>query len=582
MGSSYTDKYKILKTFKKDTLQNVLIGSNKENDSNVVVINILYKDKTFEVLSKLQLSKGLHNLVHLEENQNSLIVITEYKEGTPLDVYLSYFDTTLKHKINLAYEYMTKIVRYDIFHNSVKKVLIDESQINIKNGELHFSELLFLNDDFSDPISFNIIASKIASIIEKIVFTKTNTQDIYYQSEAKKITEFINRLRKDANNFNSIEEVYDAFRKIYIYNFFMDEEYKLDNKDKEALHLNEKNNNLPHNKIIGFNEMDNLKNNSKKLDVDKSIKAGLAMSSNNRIMNSNEILIGNEENAFDYENPNEYKRKSRNYMPIVVIGGILVVILLFSILYKPVLNFLNLSTTSSHTKTEAYFEYSKISSNTYYFENKSKIFGKDNDTTQISWQIYKRDKLVEEINDEPSLKIRFENQGEYRIVLTITDKYGNTDNYDEIIYNNTMEIDELKNKIESEEKLNNLSLVYSNESIVKDYNAYRSGDHSLKLGKKGKFNSQKIIIDKINITDVPSLSMWIAPSSKENIKILVRGFKNNKSQFLKHVTFSPKEINTWELVEISGLSENIDKIEITFKNFNSPIWLDDIIIGSYK
>lgn len=597
MSNSYTDKYEILKTFKKDELQTVLIGSNKEKSSEVVVINIFNKDRASKFLSKSQFPKGLNNLVHLEEQDNELIVITEYREGTPLDSYLSYFNTTLKHKINLAYEYMNKIVKYDTFQSHIKNVLIDESQVNISNDELFFNELLFLDENVPDPTDFNTIALKIGNVIEKIIFTNKSTDEQNNDSTLKKISDFINKLKNDEHSFNSIQGVYDAFRKIYIYDLFMEDEPMSSIEGNEFSKSENKDN--PDNIIIGQNE---IVNNVEKIDADQANKDedsniekdkslediednisddinDSSKDGNKPIMDSTEILIGNEEPEEDFD---DYSPKRKSNAPKAAIGAILLAILLLALLSKPVLNTFKPDTKSTEPGINAYFEYNTDPSDTYYFQDKSKISGKDNEIVELSWNIYKGDKSIHETLNKKSLKIRFESEGQYKVLLKSKDKYGNVDEYSEIISKNELELDELKNNESTVEKLDNLNVNHSSNSIVKDYRVFRSGNHSLQVGKEGENNSEKIIIDNINIKDNPTISMWIAANLKEEIQISAKGYKNNKLQFEKQIAFTPKELKSWEMVEFSDTSKNIDKIELTFKNFTSPIWVDDIEISLYK
>ena len=76
--------------------------------------------------------------------------------------------------------------------------------------------------------------------------------------------------------------------------------------------------------------------------------------------------------------------------------------------------------------------------------------------------------------------------------------------------------------------------------------------------------------------------MWIASSSKETVNISVKGYRNDTLQFTQGISFTPKEVNAWEMVEISSTTKNVDKIELIFKGFTSPIWLDDIEVSWYK
>ena len=563
MSNSYTSKYEILKSFKEDKYQNVLIGSNREKADEVVVINIFHKNEISKVISKSQFPNGLNNLLYLEEDQNDLVVITEYQEGTPLESYLEFFDTTVKHKINLAYEYMSKIVKYDSFSNSIKSILIDESQVIFKDKELYFNELLFLDEVFSKPVEFNAIALKLATMIEKIVFSKDPTDDQDNDRASEAILGFINKLKSNEHTFRNIEDIYNEFRKIYIYDLFMEEGDGVQEGGDD-------NNNL----LIAD---DPFNGESDVLNTDFTNEDGIDN-------DSNDIFIDDEEIIFKTENRGEEKRRFTKYGPIIAIGVVVIAILLYVSLDFDKLTFnpLNEKNQSESIKLEAHFLLEKVN-DLYYFTEMSKVHGKDNSILKRDWEILKGDTVIRNIADKKSLKIQFDNEGEYKVILRIKDKYGNTDEYSEnIVYRKKLEIDELKNSMGLKEKLDNLNLRYSDKTIVKDYRAFRSGNYSLKLGEEGKVNSETLVVDNIDVENKPIFSMWIASNSRENISISIKGYKNKRLQFQKPMSFMVKEANIWEMVKLNEITKDVDMIEIIFNNFSSPIWIDDIEISSYK
>jgi len=602
MNGLYKDKYEILKTFKDNEYQTVLIGSNKENPVEVVVINILHKNKMSKVISKSQFPNGLHGLLHLEDIEDDLVVVTEYREGTPLESYLKFFDTTIKHKFNLAYEYMSKIVKYDIFHNSIKKILIDESQIIIQNKELSFNELLFLDDGFGESTEFNVITSTIGKTIEKIIFSKDPIDDKDNDHTSQSILKLINKLKNNDHEFKNIEDVYNAFRKIYIYGIFMEDEYRLGNDEAAQVKDDSLSKESIDTKAIGYNEIteseENVENNDymkdavEKLETDKAHEdslhydlddsESLPKEEEDPYADLDKFFIGNKQLIGNPQNHKERRKKRGSYIPIAI-GILLLAALLYGAfaLSKPLLKSFKSNSTEEISKPEAYFICQKIA-DSYHVTNESKVYGKDNEIVETSWKIYKGDELMREIDNKKSLEIRFENEGSYTVVLNIKDKYGNIDDYrEEIIYNNKIEIDELETNSNSEEKLDNLNLSYSS-TTAKDYEAFRGGNYSLRLGKEGKANSEIIIIDNLDVENKPIISMWIAASSKENIDVLIKGYSSDILQFSETIPFIPKETNTWEMIEISPTAKNIDKIELIFKDFNSPIWLDDIQVSQYK
>lgn len=611
MSNSYKEKYEVLKTFKEDIYQTVLIGSNKDNSDEVVVVNILHKEKVSKIISKSQFPNGLSNLLHLEDVEDDLVVVTEYKEGTPLGSYLKFFDTTVKHKINLAYEYLAKVVKYDTFHNSIKKILIDESQIILKDKELYFNELLFLDEDFSQPTEFSVVSSKLGEMIEKIVFSKEPIEDKDNDKISQKIFDFIDKLKNSHNGFTSIEGIYNYFRKIYIYDVFMEDEYRLDNSDTQ--HSKANNTVIPPGisniDAIGYSEVlesdkgnqpDTTETDSTTLAEDTVFEDNPTQHENaieeslndeNELTNNfNEVLIGNEEISNESSKSknikkNRYKKRKKpqnSLIPKIAIGVILLFLLLYGTLSViPAFNSIESNPNPELIKSEAYFTYQK-NGDYYHITNNSKIYGEDNAIQEVLWKIYKDDKLIHQVPNDKSLRIRFDKEGQYSIVLSIEDKYGNIDDYSETIVYTKLDIDELKSNIASEEKLDDLDISYSERNIKKDYQAFRSGSYSLKIGNENSSNFEKITIDNIDIENKPIISMWIASDLKESINISVKGYRNNTLKFTQGISFTPKELNTWEMVEISGTTKNIDKIELIFKNFTSPIWLDDIEVNSYK
>lgn len=668
MGNSYTKKYEVLKTFKKDHYQKVLIGADKKDPDEVVVINILHRDRVSKTISKSQFPKGLNNLIHLEETDDELVVVTEYKEGTPLESYLEFFDTTVKHKINLAYEFLTMVVKYDNFNNSIKKILIDESQITVKDDKLYFNELLFLDEDFSEPTEFSVISSKLGKIIEKIVFSKEPEEDKDNDRASRSILKLISKLNSNDHNYQNIHAVYNAFRKIYIYEIFMEDESvqeEEDNEDStpiviippketitsealedsemmelknevtelknqkdkatdslpddsevlkdEALEADapleeEPTEELDDTRDISEEELNDIGNvsqeelvdikddsNEKLEDVEdvsqeqSSDSKDIYEDNDELIANLNEMFAENKDVLDEADNHEKPKAKSRGYIGKIAIGVLLLALISFGAvkLLNPVLDSFKPSSPIQSPGVEAYFVYEKIA-DSYRIKNESKILGKDNALVEILWEVSKGDTIIERVNQKVEeskkvLDITFESEGQYTIVLNVKDKYGNTDEHKEVIlYNNKVEIDELKNNTDTEEKLDNLSLNYSSSSIVKDSKAFRSGNYSIRLGEEGKNNSEKIFIDNIDIKNKPMVSMWIASNSKDKVSIIVRGYRNNVVQFSKQIAFTPKEAKAWEMVEISETTKNIDKIELVFKDFISPIWLDDIEVSSYK
>lgn len=608
MSKSYMDKYEILEKFKQNEYQKILIGSNKENSDEVVVINILPKRKFNKTISISQVQRGLNNLIHIEDSDNEMIIVTEYNEGTPLDSYLDYFNTTLKYKINLAYEYLSKIIKYDVFNNSVKNIFVDESQIIIKEDILYFNELLIFDPGYDEVNTFSPIAKKIGSIIEQIIFKKEpkDTNSIENTKVIESIRNFISSLNNGENNYKSIQDIYNDFRKIYIYDLYMEDEYKIHNKnvpsdsssyipslhsssdpkysddmDNESLDENINGDNIDkHDEEVILEEGED-KNSSDTEDISMNIDRTSEEKElpNHRQKNyPKEILIGYEEVKSSNQDLEDNK-KSKSFLPKILIAAALIGALLYGVFGLDLIRL-----NSEPTEPVAYFEIDK-KEDKWNFLNKSSIYGDDNEIKEVLWEIFSNDKVIKSFNTLNLENLKFNKDEEYKITLKIKDKYDRwSQGYSEVIYNENLKIDELQSSIGGSEKLDKLDLRFADKAEVnKDYSFFRKGGKfSLKIEKEGINSSETINIEGVNTKNKPMISFWIATSTKDTVDLSIKGYKSNNLVFDKSLSHSPKAIKTWEMIQLSNTSKNIDSLEITLSNYKSPIWIDDIDIGTYK
>ncbi len=554
MSNLYTDRFNIHKIFSQNEYQKILIGSSRENPEQIVVINIINKANTKDVISTSQFSKGLANLISLEKTEDEFIIITDYHEGTPLTKYLEYFDATPKNRINLAYEYLNKAVHYDVFNNSLKSLLIDESQIVIKDNTLFFNELLILNEDVKEYKKFDNVIKILVKILEKIIYVN-EPNETFEDESLTKVANFIDKLKNDDHNYINLEEIYEDFRKIYIY----------------ELYLNQDSNEIPKN-LDEKSSMEQINVSSTKSEEDEEDLDYQNLS------NVREILLGNSQVPTIDEVDKSSKTLSffqKLLSKKVFIAGI-ILCLLGSIAYG-LTGFLS---NSKSQKPEALFTREKINNDTWYFANKSKIYGEDNEIKEVLWEISRNNKLLSTSNKK-NLTYSFENEGEYTITLTIKDRYDGFSTYSENLNYKEIQLDSLNTSNNSSEKLENLNLNTESNSVNKDYDIYRSGTYSFIIGKDN--NKEETIVTKnLEFKNDPIISMWLASKTKQSIKIDIVGFNNGNISFNESYTYNFNNIESWDLFQTDALSKNIDEVRIRFYDYESPFWVDDIVIEPYK
>lgn len=549
----YTEKFKILENFQKNDYQTVLTGTEINNDSNVVVINIFKKGSHISKDTIDLFKSSLENVIHTEENDEEIIIVTKYLEGVSLKKYLVNYDTTEKNRLNFAIEYLEKAKIYDPFDNMFKNILINENQIIMKDDKLFFNELMIIKD-ISNNISFDKIAERIKNTLELIISPNDE------KTANPKVTDFLAKL-STAGAYNSISDIYEDFKSIYIYDLYLDDKEEnidsiimdIENEQKE-LQQKEKNDNIIIADLDPFDKDEVLDDTeAEKIDDDDLEKV---------------------KELFDQRPEEKDNKKNKKTLIFVLIALIALLGLIFA--FKDSFN------KEENKVPVASFTYEK-DENVYIFTNTSEAYGSNNSIVENMWIVKAGEKTLGEY-DTPNLKLEFQDESSYDISLTVKDSIGQTsESY-------TVTIDVVSDTLtpivdtgDTSERLDNFTLKYPDDgSVEKDTSTYRSGSYSLKFDMKKSNGKANLSLSDIFMTKNATLSMWIKADTKDRIDIEIIGYNNNDSKFKKIYSFVPKEIDTWEKIEVNMDTSLIDKIELVLTSEGNFIWIDDIEINSYK
>lgn len=210
MNSSYLDDYKIIQTFKENKFQKVFVGADKVNNQAVVINRIYTRDNDYEWKVEDQDYKSIFdNLVHFERSHNEMTIITRVGEGLSLNEYLNKFEPSFTERVALIYQYLNGIKKYDPLPDNTKSILVDESQIIMMDHDMTFGELIIFNDDSFYTENFKTVKNNIISMLQKL----TSLPNIAYGELPLyiKIMGFIDEVRKNDEDYRSIEKILDDF-----------------------------------------------------------------------------------------------------------------------------------------------------------------------------------------------------------------------------------------------------------------------------------------------------------------------------------------------------------------------------------
>lgn len=520
MYEDYIKKFNIIETYKTTNFQKIFIGSTVDNENQPVLINVLLDKALLNTISQHQLENVFDNLVHMEKNQNQIVLVTRINNNAlPLDIFLEENPLIEKDKINLLYNYLKKIIQYDVLPNSFKNSLIDPSQIAIKDNKIFFDEIIILNENSLNIDDFSPVAKEISAFIKKIISDDT-IKDVE-NTVSNKILDFAEDLATSPHNYRNFQEVLDSFKNIFIYDF-------LDKKD------------------ISPSKSSYIDKNSY---VDKNIKT-----------------------------------KKNNYKAFLAVAAIIALLTIGYGYYNHIgdIKDSNNQLASEIAKPIAYFE--KQQEDTIWkFVNKSFIEKTDASIEEFLWQVIKDDEVIEEISTE-DLSLKFKEDGIYTISLKVKDSLNNwSDEYIETIKIST-DVEENSKIASTDMEEEGLDINFLNQELVsKDSSVFRKGNYSFKFQRSKDDILPSIEVKNLNKEEHLNLSMWVKSSKLNPFTIYLKGY-NDKSQMIykNAISHLPKSTDSWDMVAVDLETNKIHSVKILLSNDIEEVWVADIEITSYK
>lgn len=217
MESSYLERYKIIQTYKESEFQKVFVGTDNQNNQAVVINNIYIKENdSIKELANQNYKDIFDSVVHFEKTDDEITIITEAKVGLSLNEYLTDFNPTFTERINLIYQYLNNIKKYNPLPNNIKSILVDEPQIIITDGKISLGDLIIFNENTFTIEDFKEVKNNIISILQRL----TSLPHINYEELPLyiEVVEFIDKLRKNDEIYNNIEKIFDGFEGLNINN----------------------------------------------------------------------------------------------------------------------------------------------------------------------------------------------------------------------------------------------------------------------------------------------------------------------------------------------------------------------------
>ncbi|MBN2899671.1 MAG: hypothetical protein JXO44_12955, partial [Clostridia bacterium] len=222
------------------------------------------------------------------------------------------------------------------------------------------------------------------------------------------------------------------------------------------------------------------------------------------------------------------------------------------------------------------------------FTNTSTAYGNNNSIQLAQWTVESGGKEFYNSTENYNIELILKNDGTYKVTLRVQDanEKWSEPYFQEFDYTvpTLGSIDDVLNpdgEAEANEKLSKYTITLGDEGDY-DTEIKRGGSKSIKLDLASNDGKGKVTLEDIFIDNNYIISMWLMTDGTEPVKIQFTGYNNGSVKFVKSVTHNPTAMSLWEMVEASGGSNLIDKLEILVSSDNATVWLDDIELSSYK
>lgn len=578
MSNSYSEKFNVLEVFEQNPYQKIIMGTKKDSVDDVVVINVFNKGDYLNSKFVSDLFSSLQSLAFFEETDTELTIATNYNEGMSLSNYIESSDLSDDNRKTLATEYLMRLKNYDGFDPYFLSLFAEDKQLILNDDDFVFNELLILDDALKEVQTFDRVVYKVSDTLEKILMNPSTAGDSTYVTGT--IPAFISALRNTPNAYGSIDLILTGLEKA------------LNGESTETSPAKEERvtpvvapivADVPEAEAKPVSEVEA---ESEQVETVQVTEASGAAASDTTLQADDKMIEGEieledvtytdsdlDEIFSEQERENRRKRSMwLFFIALVIIIGFFAKFLFFKENKIP--------PVASFERVE---QDEKI-----IFNNTSTASGDNNSIKVAQWTVESGGKEFYNSTENYNIELILKNDGTYKVTLRVQDENEQWSEpyFQEFDYTvpTLGTIDEVLNPdgdVESNEKLNKYTITLEDKGSY-DTEVKRSGSKAIKLDLAANDGKGKVTLEDIFIDNNYIISMWLMTDGTEPVKIQFTGYNNGSVKFVKSVTHNPTAMNLWEMVEASGGSNLIDKLEIVVSSDNATVWLDDIELSSYK
>lgn len=578
-------QYNILDVFEKNPFQNLMLGSDIDCPEDIAVINEVRWSPLFTHELAQSLYEGFINLKNHSEDDVSCQLVTAYHKGTPISKYLSSRSLSFRNRINLCYEFLKDMVSYEAFPSWIQDILIDEDQIIVWEDQLRYNELLVLKTSAAEDvqgITFEKVQKKIHQITKKLIGTSSEASPA--------LLSFMERLGTNGSGFGSLQEIYDDFQKVYLYDYYLNQNDTVQTPPAivpvpvilpEAPEAEPVAASLPEEDETAAPPAEEVSEEDIipilplfQEEVSAEEIPPVEMDSVDADMEKNLELFFNRDRqqSEGAEESDARTEKRRNWLWLLL-GCAAVGLIIWA------------AASAFMPGGKPVAAFSSTEENGIWVLKNQSTFTEAAAVKRCEWTVYQNGKLID-LYDTYDLTLALEEPGAYQVVLRVMDHDGNWSALYQETLNNRIGTAASGNTAPpantgtGEEKMDRFTLKFSPDRTQKDTAFFRTGSYSLQIsaGKKPEIlDVQGVKLDKNGM-----VSFWISSENTEAVTMTFTGYNQNAKMFTKEVSHQPLASRQWEMRQFTVEAEqSVNRMTVAVRT-EALINLDDLSIESYK
>ncbi|MBN2260372.1 MAG: hypothetical protein JW702_07490 [Clostridiales bacterium] len=538
MDKIYNNIYRVVNLFQENSYQKIYTGESLEDPNLIVVINELIKtdSKMMNLIDSLK--NNLDHLLYFTENDSSAIFITKYEEGMSIFQMIDNIPNTTNFRTNILHDYLNTLRKFDSLPYIFQYILSSHSQFYIKDHDLIHNELIIIDEEkISSDIEFVDVKKRIKEFALRML-------DFTAPEKDSELILLLNSFFKNIDidpSLDSIEKIYDDYKRIYIYDMYLDKK-----------------------NVSTYSTFD-----------DRS------QSGNNAASDFLNDRSSSEKKKFylPFSNNKIFLFRQDKYAanPLFVALIIMAIAIALFAVFTPMINKIK-----SNDIPIASFEKEKME-NQWKFINMSKTFSKNNKIEEVEWTVYSDNELIDTFNTY-NLNLSFTTEGIYRISLRVMDSFGNwSDAYTEEIYHTQLDLEPIEDQdnLDSSqtEPLDSYTITFDDQ-VSFDEEVVKAGSKSIKMIFSGD-ETHGINLDKLFLDNNIKISLWVKATDDSPVTVTVTGLNGNDKIFsMSKVQYPP--IDEWKQISFNTNTAHANNLRISINAEDMIIWIDDIEINSYK